>query len=113
MLEKQSVNWITDKNTDVNVNKNLEAILPPTIISHVDYYKRLQDRAIFIETGNTALLDETQNKTELLKFKNATLGSIYHELKEAIRHVTYTPEHSVYSIYLDYMTRLKNNLVSY
>ena len=111
ILEKQSLDWITNKNTDVNVNKNLEKVIPPTIISHQDYYRRLQKRALLIETGNLDEAEATSKKTKIHEYKNNVLQDIYKQLKENIRHVTYTPEHAIYSIYLDYETRLKNNLV--
>jgi len=112
MLEKQSVDWITDTNADINVNKNLERLIPPTIMSHVDYYQRLHDRAMLVETGNSDKAEENREKVEIIKYKNGILRDIFTTIKTSIRHVSYTPEHSIYSIYLDYITRLKNNLVS-
>jgi hypothetical protein len=107
MLDRQSEDWLTPQNIDEKLEKTLNTILPPTILSHVDYYKRINKYASLIEEGYNEEAEKLKINKKILEYKNKQLEPLYHELKTIIRHLTYTEENSVYDLYNETVNRLK------
>jgi len=88
----------------------MNKILPPTILSHVDYYNRLNKYALLMETGQLEEAEEVKLNKQVIEYKNKLLQPIFMELKMIIKHLTYTEEHSVYTLYKDTIFRIENYL---
>jgi len=112
MLDKQSEEWMTADNVDKKIFKNIDTLLPPTILSHADYYVKLQRQALLADTGNHEAAQLARENRKIIDYKNAQLREIYQLVKESIRLMTYTSEHATYEVYQDYVNRIKNNLVN-
>jgi hypothetical protein len=111
MLDRQAEeDWLTPSNFDEKVSKEMNKILPPTILSHVDYYNRLQKYAVLMDAGKTELAEELKINKKVIDYKNRMLQSIYEELKVVIKYLTYTEEHSVFSLYQHTILRIENYL---
>jgi hypothetical protein len=107
MLDKQSEDWLTPMNIDEKLEKQINTILPPTILSHVDYYNRINKYATLIEQGYNEEAEKLKINKKIIDYKNKQLEPLYHELKTLIRHLTYTEENSVFDLYNETVNRLR------
>jgi hypothetical protein len=111
LLDEQSKSWITIENMDKKIDENINLLIPPSIITHKDYYRRLQKQAILFDQGKYDEAEEVRLNKDVINFKNKILINIYRDLKNLIRKVTYTEEHSIYEKYKDYAIRIRNSFV--
>ncbi len=113
MLDRQAEeDWLTPENIDYKLSQQINQILPPTILSHVDYYKKLNDYALLMEQGHTKEAEDIKLNKNIIHYKNKQLQPIYEELKTIIRHFTYTEENSIHALYQETMMRIDNYLVT-
>jgi hypothetical protein len=84
----------------------MNKILPPTILSHQDYYARLNKYALLMEQGLEQEAEAIKMNQEVVKYKNKLLLPLYQELKMIIKSLTYTEEHSVYDLYKETINRI-------
>lgn len=112
MLDRQSQDWLTPDNIDEKLNVQLNQILPPTILSHVDYYDKLNRYALYLEQGLDKEADDIKYNKKIIKYKNDQLALIYEELKTIIKHLTYTEENSVFALYIETSNKIKSSLQS-
>lgn len=113
MLDRQAEEeWLTPDNIDTRLSQQMNQILPPTILSHVDYYKKLNTYATLLEQGFSKEAEELRLNKRIIEYKNKQLQPIYEELKTIIRHFTYTEEHSVFTLYKETLLRIDNYLVT-
>ena len=111
LLDEQSKHWITFDNMDQKIEENINLLIPPSILSSKDYYRRLQKQAILYDQGQYDEAEDVRMNKEVIDYKNKILINIYRDLKNLIRKVTFTEEHTIYDQYKDYVTRVKNSLV--
>jgi hypothetical protein len=107
MLDKQSEDWLTPANIDEKLETQMNTILPPTILSHVDYYNKINRYAELIEQGFTEEAEKLKLNKKIIDYKNKQLEPLYHELKTLIKHLTYTEESSVFDLYIETVNRLR------
>jgi hypothetical protein len=113
MLDRQAEEeWLTPDNIDTKLSQQMNQILPPTILSHVDYYRKLNTYALLLEQGYSKEAEELRLNKRIIEYKNKQLQPIYEELKTIIRHFTYTEEHSVFTLYKETLLRIDNYLVT-
>jgi len=111
MLDREAEeSWLTPENIETKLSIQMNKILPPTILSHKDYYNRLNRYALLIEQGYDKEAEESRLNEAVLKFKNKKLAPIYDELKMVIKHLTFTEEHSTFDLYTETMNRIENYL---
>lgn len=92
IMDKQAENWLTTKNFSQKIPYVIDELLPPTVISHNDYYKKLSDYALLVDLGK---LEEAENfrRGDLnIEEKNSFLGPLYDNLKKMIKNVSKTNE---------------------
>jgi hypothetical protein len=100
--------WLTPDNIDTRLSQQMNKILPPAILSHVDYYNRINKYSLLIETGQYEKAEELKLNKKIIEYKNNLLQPLYVELKMIISHLTYNEEHSVYSLYKETINRIEN-----
>jgi len=111
MLDREAEeSWLTPENIDTKLSQQINKILPPTILSHKDYYQRLNKYALLLEQGFDKEAEESKLNEVVLKFKNKKLAPLYDELKMIIKHLTYTEEHSTFELYRETINRIDNYL---
>lgn len=108
LLDEQSKNWITHDNLDEKVDENINILVPPSIITHRDYYFKLQKQAILYDQGKYEEAENVRTNKHVIDYKNKFLVSIFRDLKNLIRKVTFTEEHIVFEQYKDYVNRVRN-----
>lgn len=111
LLDEQSKSWITIENMDKKIDENVNLLMPPTIISHKDYYRRLQKQAILYDQGKYEEAEKVRMNKEVINYKNKMLINIFRDLKNLIRKITFTEEHEIYGKFKDYTTRVRNSFV--
>lgn len=111
LLDEQSKHWITIDNLNQKVEENINLLMPSSILSHKDYYRRIQKQAILYDQGQYDEAEDVRMNKETIDFKNKILINIYRDLKNLIRKVSFTEEHSIFEHYKDYVARVKNSLV--
>ena len=111
LLDEQSKHWITFDNMDQKIEENINLLIPPSILSSKDYYRRLQKQAILYDQGQYDEAEDVRMNKEVIDYKNKILINIYRDLKNLIRKVTFTEEHTIYDQYKDCVARVKNSLV--
>jgi hypothetical protein len=109
MLDRQAEHWLTPNNIDEKINVELNNIFPPVILSHVDYYNKINKYAILLEQGNNQEAEELRQNRKVIDWKNKELGPLYNELKTIIKHMTYNEENSVFELYNQTVNRLNVN----
>ena len=109
MLDRQTENWLTPNNIEEKINLQLNNIFPPVILSHVDYYNRINRYAMLVEQGLNEEAEQVRLNKKIIDFKNKQLAPLYHELKTIIKNFTYSEEYSVYELYNETVNRLRNN----
>ena len=113
LLDEQSKLWITFENMNERIDDNINFLLPPTILTHKDYYRRLQQQAILYDQGKYDEAENIRMGKEVIEYKNKILVNVFRDLKMLVRKVTYTEEHAIFEQFKDYSTRIKNSLVFY
>lgn len=109
LLDKQAENWLTPNNFHQKISGLLDTIVPPTIVSHKDYYKKLNRYANLLDEGKVEEAEEFKRKDLNQDFKNQLLVPIYQNLKKMIMSVSKTPEHEIFLQYYKIKQRIENN----
>ena len=111
LLDEQSKHWITIDNMDQKIKENINLLIPSCILSSKDYYRRLQKQAILYDQGKYDESEVVRINKEVIDIKNKIIYNIYRDLKNLIRKVAFTEEHTIYDQYKDCVARVKNSLV--
>ena len=107
LLDRQSEDWLTPENIDFKLNKVMENIVPTNILSHKDYYYKLNKQAILIDQGMHEQAEVLKREGEDISTKNKFLDPLYKQLKSMIKEMTYTNTHDIYYEYKDLVLKIK------
>ena len=110
ILDKQAENWLTPDTMDEKMHHILDEILPPTIISHKDYYNKLSKYALLIDSGKLEEAEKLKGSDEHMEAKNKLLFPIYQNIRKIIERLS-VDSNSYYSILKKYET-YKNILIT-
>lgn len=106
LIDREAEHWLTPQNFYQNISSVIDEILPHTIISHRDYYNKVNKYALLMDKGMVESAENLKNNSENSEFKNKLLEPIFTNLKKMIRHLSKNPEH----VYLEKYTSIKNKL---
>lgn len=85
ILDQQSENWLTPTNFDKKINSVLDEILPTTLISHKDFYNKLNKYALLLDQGDIKAAEQLKYSEEHSEFKNSLLKPLYKNLIKMIK----------------------------
>lgn len=109
LSQEAEKHWLTPQNFNQKISNVLDSILPPSIVSHKDYYNKLNKYSILLEQGRLEEAEVVKREDLNQTYKNKLLEPIYNNLKAMIRNISYTFEHNYYDMYLTLKQRIENN----
>lgn len=109
LLDRQSKNWLTPANFSHQISNVLDIILPPSIVSHKDYYNKLNTYALLIDEGKLEEAERFKRQDLNDNYKNSLLEPVFTNLKKMIKNMTHTSEHDYYMKYDNLRKKIENN----
>ena len=110
LLSKEAENnWLTPQNFNKKISNVLDSILPPSVVSHKDYYNKLNKYSMLLEQGRLEEAEVFKREDLNQEVKNKLIEPIYNNLKSMIRNISFTHEHNYFDKYLTLKKRLENN----
>jgi hypothetical protein len=77
-----------------NIERKMKAevLIPDFVYDQTTYYQRLQEQALFYQSGDFEGLEESMNDSEVIRLKNIRLMPLYSEIVSLVKHIHNTPE---------------------
>lgn len=108
LMDRQAENWLTIKNFNQKIPYVIDELLPPTVISHNDYYSKLSAYAVLVDSGELEKAEELKRGDFNIEEKNSILEPLFINLKKMIKSISKTNENKYVEAYSIIERKLKN-----
>ncbi len=85
MMKLDSQYWFNSENIDQKMDQAV--LIPDVVYDKTDYYTRLQEQALLLETYDFNQIDKMMDNDGLIQWKNQKLIPLFNSVKGIIKHM--------------------------